>query len=76
MTSLRDDLSVNPQSIFLDPWLTAEGDALKQLSESVVEAVERNISTQFTRHARRDAIQRRRLVVENIMANATTLALR
>jgi len=56
--------------------LTAEGDALKQLSEGVVEAVERNISTNMTRQARRDAIQRRRLVVENIMANATILALR
>ncbi|POO56167.1 hypothetical protein [Agrobacterium rosae] len=76
MTSLRDDLSDNPPAVFLDPWLTAQGDALKQLSESVVETVERNISTQFTRQARRDAIQRRRLVVENIMANATTIALR
>lgn len=65
-----------PPAVFLDPWLTVEGDALKQLSERVVESVERNISTKLTRGARRDAIQRRRLVVENIMANATTVALR
>ena len=76
MASRPDEPCNHPPSIFMDPWLTAEGDALKQLSEIVVEAVERTISTQLTRQARSDAIARRRLVVENIMANATILALR
>jgi hypothetical protein len=67
---IQDDL---PPAVFLDPWLTAEGDALKLLSETVAELVERKISTNLTHSARRDAIARRWLVVENIMANMAAL---
>lgn len=70
--SSQDDL---PPTIFLDSWLTAKGDALKSLSEIIVEEVERKISTDMTQRARRDAIARRRLVVENVAANTVTLAL-
>lgn len=75
MTSRPDEPCNHPPSIFLDPWLTAEGDALKQLSEGVVEAVERNFSTNMTRQARQADLLRRRLVVENLIANATSVSL-
>lgn len=71
----RRDPQALPPAIFLDPWLTAEGDAIKSLSETIVEGVERKISTGMTRQARRTAITRRRLAVENIAANIVTLAL-
>lgn len=71
MSSL-DDL---PPSIFLDPWLTAEGDAMKALSETIVERVEREISTGMTRQAKLRDLSRRRLAVENITANIVALSL-
>ncbi|QND28062.1 hypothetical protein HB773_04610 [Sinorhizobium meliloti] len=71
----REDPQAIPPTIFLDPWLTTEGDAAKSLSEDIVEKVERGISTAMTRKARHHAIARRRLVVENITANIVTLAL-
>ncbi|KQQ73644.1 hypothetical protein ASF70_07480 [Rhizobium sp. Leaf321] len=70
--SIQDDL---PPAVFLDPWLTAEGDGLKSLSETIAERVERKIYTNLTHSARRDAIARRRLVVENVMANMAVMML-
>jgi len=55
--------------------LTAKGDAIKSLSESIAEEVERKISTGMAQRARRDAIARRRLIVENIVANCAAKAL-
>lgn len=70
--SSRDDL---PEAVFLDPWLTAKGDALKGLSETIIEEVERKICSGLTQKARRDALARRRTVVENLTANFATLTL-
>lgn len=71
MPSLND----LPPAVFLDPWLTAEGDALKSLSMTISERAERKLSTHLTHAARRDAIARRSLVVENIMANMAAMRL-
>jgi hypothetical protein len=70
--SSPDDL---PPSILLDPWLTAEGDAMKSLSETIVKEVERTISTGMTRQAKLRDLARRRLAIENITANIVTLSL-
>ncbi|WP_337184234.1 hypothetical protein [Shinella sp.] len=67
-----DDL---PPAVFLDPWLTAKGDALKNLSETIIEEVERKICSGLTQKARRDALARRRTVVENLAANFAALTL-
>lgn len=64
-----------PPAVFLDPWLIPQGDALKGLSEMMIEKVERNISTGLTQAARRDALYRRRIVVENLTANFVALQL-
>lgn len=64
-----------PPAIFLDPWLTAEGDGLKSLSQSIAERVERNLSAKLTHPARRDTIARRGLVVENLVVNVAAMQL-
>ncbi|MGC4409632.1 hypothetical protein D4A92_09285 [Rhizobium rosettiformans] len=64
-----------PPAIFLDPWLTAEGDGLKALSQTIAERVERQISSNLSQSARRDAISRRGLVVENLVANLAIMHL-
>ena len=71
--STQDDL---PPAVFLDPWLTAKGDGLKSLSETIVEEVERKICSGMTQQRRSYAIARRRLVVENLTANAVSLVFR
>lgn len=62
------------QAVFLDPWLTAKGDALGTLVERLVEETS-GCSSNTSRRPRRDAIQRQRLCVENIAANLASLAL-
>jgi hypothetical protein len=49
---------------------------LKSLSETIVEEVERKIVSGMTQQRRSYAIARRRLVVENVVANAVSLVLR
>ncbi|EIM73766.1 hypothetical protein A33O_14340 [Nitratireductor aquibiodomus RA22] len=61
-------------SIFLDAWLTAKGQALRALAEHLFAAIQSAPSGRM-RSPRRDAMERKRFVVQNIAANLAHLAL-
>jgi hypothetical protein len=64
----------DPQSIFLDPWLTAKGDPLVALVDDLMPILQPRHQGRI-RSERRDAIRNRHIVVSNIAANLTLLAL-
>jgi len=64
----------DPQSIFLDPWLTAKGDPLAALVDELMPILQPHHQGRI-RSERRDAIRNRHTVVSNIAANLTLLAL-
>ncbi|MDQ0511664.1 hypothetical protein [Ancylobacter amanitiformis] len=55
-----------PEAVFLDPWLTSSGDALRALVDGI---------TSDITPSRRDAAERREQVVGNVVANLALLAL-
>ncbi|EKF16855.1 hypothetical protein NA2_20911 [Nitratireductor pacificus pht-3B] len=61
-------------SVFLDAWLTAEGHALRSVAEHLFVAIQPAPKGRV-RSPRRDGMERKRFVVQNIAANLAHLAL-
>ncbi|UOK71457.1 hypothetical protein [Ancylobacter polymorphus] len=63
-------------SVFIDPWLTCQGDALKALTDTIMSRLSAAAPrAPVTRAARRDALARKELAVANLVANLAALAL-
>lgn len=60
-----------PEASFHDQWLSCEGDALQAISDDLAQKLE----AQRPGRKRKDAIERRRFVADNIIANLTHLVL-
>ncbi len=69
-----EDREVESTSVFLDAWLTAEGDALRSVAEHLFVAIQPAPKGRV-RSPRRDGMERKRFVVQNIAANLAHLAL-
>lgn len=71
---LRVNNGEDSLSIFLDPWLTSQGDPLAAIADHL-QALTAQHSKPRIRSERRDATERRRFLMGNIAANLAHLAL-
>lgn len=63
-----------PSTVFLDPWLFPLGTSLAGLTDDLLSRMEIH-RTDRTRRARKDAIERKRTCIGNILANLAGMAL-
>lgn len=65
-----------PSDLIHDPWLTCAGESLRGIAAEVFEKCEKLHKAHSNRKPRRDALERRRLLTDNLIANLAGLVLR
>jgi hypothetical protein len=74
---LHDELSpIESSDLMHDPWLTCAGENLSALAAELFEKCETMHQVHGNRKPRRDATERRRMLVDNLVANLAELILR
>lgn len=69
------DLRGDFTSVFIDPWLTCQGDALKTLTDTIMSRLSAAAPrSPGTRTARSDALARKKLAVSTLLANLAAIA--